>query len=429
MGAEDLNPTLPADKRWTWRVFAAAWLAMVANPASISAGASLLSFGVRVGEAAAAHLLGGLVLWAALVAAAWPGVQHGIPFPVQCRASFGVLGAHFCTLTRGAVALLWLSFQLWQATLGLHEGILRVGGRELSEWGRINENLTALQLALLLGFVQLHAVAIAIGVSRFRLLAFVSTPIQIAGFGVIVVWLCALCPFDEAIAAANANVSAAEAASGPYANARLLGFLAAVNASVSTWSTLVLNVCDLSRFAPSQKDQVIGQGLGLPLTFTLTGFVGLWGAGATQVAFGHAMWQVPQYFGAWPPAGAMLGALVLAVAILAVNVFANLLSPMNDILNLAPTVLQFRACGYACLCIAVLVCPWWLFSSQRSFVLTFLNGYAIVTGAIAGVLLSDFWVLKRGALDVKALYEPSRCFRRNAIRSNGADDTHSDSQG
>lgn len=76
---------------------------------------------------------------------------------------------------------------------------------------------------------------------------------------------------------------------------------------------------------------------------------------------------------------------------------------------LAPAVLQ------------VLVCPWWLFSSQRSFVLTFLNGYAIVTGAIAGVLLSDFWVLKRGALDVKALYEPSRCFRRNTIRSNGAD--------
>ena len=173
------------------------------------------------------------------------------------------------------------------------------------------------------------------------------------------------------------------------------------------------NVCDLSRFAPSQLDQSLGQAIGLPLTYACTGFVGLWAAGATQAAFGEAMWQVPEYFSRWRGPFALLGGLVLAVAILAVNVLANLLSPMNDILNVAPHRFSLRACGYACLCIAVLVCPWWLFSSQRTFVLTFLGGYASVTGAIAGVLLTDFWVLRGGVLEIQTLYRPSQCWEHH----------------
>jgi nucleobase:cation symporter-1, NCS1 family len=94
---------------------------------------------------------------------------------------------------------------------------------------------------------------------------------------------------------------------------------------------------------------------------------------------------------------------------------------MNDILNLAPQRLSFRACGYACLCIALLVCPWWLFSSQRAFVLTFLSGYASVTGAIAGVLLTDFWVLRKGVLELEQLYRPSRCWEKHRARASSSD--------
>ena len=239
-GVEDLQPTSPAARTWDWRTFAAAWLAMVINPASLSSGASLLSLGLTVIEASVAHLVGGIILWVALVASAWPGAKYGIPFPVVCRAAFGVLGAHFCTLSRGAVALMWLSFQLWQATLGLHEGIGRVAGPRYLEWGRVDAELTLAQLLLLLAFVLLHAAAIAFGVRRFRSLIFFTTPVQLVGFGIIIVWISTLCPFDVALTAADSGNATTMHGGSPYAKSHILGWLAAINASVSTWSTLVL---------------------------------------------------------------------------------------------------------------------------------------------------------------------------------------------
>ena len=415
-GVEDLAPTGRASRTWNWRIFGMAWFSMIVQPSSLSNGASLLTLGLTATEATIAHLIGGMVLWVMLCAAAWPGVKYGIPFPVICRSAFGVLGAHFCTLSRGAVALMWLSFQMWQATLGLDEALGRIAGTPYLEWARLDPYLTCGQLLLFVLFVLVHGTIVAFGVRRFVWLVYLTTPVQMCGFGVIIIWLTALCPFAEAINAASVNRTGS--VSPAYADLHSLGWLAAVNASVSTWSTLVLNVCDLSRFAPSQRDQIVGQGIGLPLTYAITGFVGLWAAGATQYIYGEAMWQVPQYFATWPPLAAILAGCVLALSILAVNVLANLLSPMNDLLNLAPDRLSFRACGYACLVIAVLMCPWWLFSDQHTYVLTFLGGYASVTGAIAGVLLTDFWVLRQGTLDLGTLYRPSVCWEHYVGRAN-----------
>lgn len=415
-GVEDLQPTLQTAqaRNWDWRTFACAWMSMIMQPGSISGGASLLSLGLTVSEASCAHLLGGFILWIFLTLSAWPGVKYGIPFPVVCRSAFGVLGAHFCTLSRGAVAIMWLSFQIWQATLGLHISFGRAFGDTYLEWARINPTLTLGQLLLLLLFVGCHAIAIAFGVRRFRRLIHIVAPIQLVGFGAIVIWLTTVSPIDEAIAVANANVSSLQEPGSPYANNRILSWLMAINVSVGTWSSLVLNVCDLSRFSPTQRDQSIGQLLGLPLPYGLTGFVGLWAAGATQMAFGKASWQIPEYFDSWATPLALLGSFVLALAILAVNVLANLLSPMNDLLNLAPSTFSLRKCGYACLCLSILVRPWELFASQQTFVLRFLGGYTSVTGAIAGVLLTDFWVLRRCTLRPKQLYAPPQLFDRRS---------------
>lgn len=419
-GVEDLRPTAhtAAARTWDWRTFACAWTSMIMQPGSISGGASLLSLGLSVAEATCAHLLGGVVLWVFLTLSAWPGVKYGIPFPVVCRSAFGVLGAHFCTLSRGAVAIMWLSFQMWQATLGLHIALGRVLGEGYLRWARLDPALTLGQLLILLAFVGAHGAAIVFGVRRFRRLVHVVAPVQMCGFVAIIVWLSSLCPLSVAIATADTEVSQAQSLNSPFAGSKPLGWLMAINVSVGTWSALVLNVCDLSRFAPSQRDQSLGQALGLPLPFAATGFVGLWAAGATEATSGVASWQIPQYFETWAALPALCGGLVLALAILAVNVLANLLSPTNDLLNLAPDRLSFRGCGFACLALSVLACPWWLFESQQTFVLRFLGGYTSVTGAIAGVLLTDFWVVRRGVLHCSALYAPS-LFLRSPAGSRG----------
>tara|TARA_B110001452_G_scaffold152802_2_gene127142 strand:+ start:953 stop:2458 length:1506 start_codon:yes stop_codon:yes gene_type:complete len=337
---EDLDPTPVEFRSWGWRTFAMTWIGMVINPASLAEGAALLSIGLTMGEAAVAHLLGGMILVVVLALNAWPGVKYGIPFPVLARSSFGYVGSQFATLTRGAVAIMWLSFQLWQGALGLFAAGGRVFGEGFTEWGRIDEYLTLGQLLLLLAFISLHVLAVRLGAARFRSLVYAIAPMQLLGCIAIAVWAASLCSFGDAMRADD-HV-AAEARTSGGALPRPQAWLAAINSSVGTWSTLVLNVADLSRFAPSQRDQIVGQAIGLPLPFGLTGLLGLWVAGASSFAFGEALWQIPQYFERWPPAAALAGAVVLACSILVVNVIANLLSPMNDLLNAAPPLQDVR---------------------------------------------------------------------------------------
>ena len=222
-GIEDLDPTPAGLRTWGWRTFALTWLGMVCNPASLAEGAALLSIGLTFAEAAVAHLLGGLILLVVLILNAWPGVQHGIPFPVLARSAFGFHGAHFCTLTRGAVAVLWLSFQLWQGALGLYAALGQALGPSFLEWGRIDETLTLGQLLMyavnpepsqpqqgtepakqaaafvesshpsrclastrprsLLGFTALHALAVSRGAARFRSLVYCVAPLQARRYG------------------------------------------------------------------------------------------------------------------------------------------------------------------------------------------------------------------------------------------------------
>ena len=407
-----LAPIPPSNRPWGVCTFANAWLGMIMNPSSFSAGASLLSIGLTVPEAAVSHGLGGLFLLAALTLNAWAGVKYGIPFPVFSRASFGYHGAQFCTVSRGGVAIMWLSFQLWQGTLALVAGIGVATGTDFASWGRIDEDLSAVQLVVFLAFAALHMVAVWFGPRYLQPLINVVAPVLVAGALALIPWAATLAPFGPAMHGLNA--SALEVENMPKG----LQWMAGLNSAVSTWSTLTLNVCDLSRFAPTQRVQIVGQSLGLPIPFALSGFMGAWIAGATYHATGTALWQVPQYFALMPRWAALLGALGLALAIVLVNVVANMLSPINDFLNLVPLFehraprlarkCTFRACAAATLASAVCVCPWWTFSSASRFILLFLGGYGMLTGAIAGIMISDFWLLRRGTLDVEALYELPR---------------------
>ena len=137
----------------------------------------------------------------------------------------------------------------------------------------------------------------------------------------------------------------------------------------------------------------------------LTLFVAMWGAGATSLHFGKAVWQLPDLFLYWDPVVAVIAAFLLAASTLMNNVLANIISPINDIMNLAPEKFTYRGCGYVVLLLSLAVCPWWTFSGRTSFVLNFLSGYAMITGAITGVFLADYWILRKRELDLEELYD------------------------
>jgi NCS1 family nucleobase:cation symporter-1 len=180
--------------------------------------------------------------------------------------------------------------------------------------------------------------------------------------------------------------------------------IAAVNATVSLWSTLLLNVADLSRLAPRQRDQIVGQLVGVPVPQLFAYAVGILGASAVQAKSGRASWLITDLFVYWPAWAALLGGIVVMLTLVAVNVGANIMPPANDFMNLEPDRFSFRGCAYATIALSVCICPWYVFHSASSFALRFIDGYGMVTGAMYGLMVSDYFVVRRGELGMTDLY-------------------------
>eukprot|EP00457_Paulinella_chromatophora_P006371 gb/GEZN01006389.1/.p1 GENE.gb/GEZN01006389.1/~~gb/GEZN01006389.1/.p1 ORF type:complete len:529 (-),score=38.96 gb/GEZN01006389.1/:71-1657(-) len=390
-GESELEPlplTAPT-RSWHWWTMAFVWISSMFNPASLSVGGSLLALGFHASGITLALFLSGIITAVCLSLSAWPGVKYGIPFPVLARSAFGNNGAQVATVSRAVVAVLWFSWQLWQGVLALDAGFTTAAGRKSAS---INPDLSVSQLILLFLFAACHALFVYLGINRLRFYVYWLLPFQIALFLGILGWSVSLVPLSQTSVKPKAH------------RLNFLEFLAGMNAAISMWSTLILNVADLSRFVRLQKDQVIGQFVGVPLPFTFAGWVGIVAAGASFEVYGEAYWYVGQYLVHWSPGWAVAGGLVAAASVLSVNVFANLISAMNDLLNLAPHTFDLKVCGYVVVALGVIICPWWLFQGAGGFIFTFLAGYAIVIGALAGVVACDFWLLRRCRLDLTELY-------------------------
>jgi NCS1 family nucleobase:cation symporter-1 len=187
-------------------------------------------------------------------------------------------------------------------------------------------------------------------------------------------------------------------------------FGAGLTAMVGFWSTLSLNIPDFSRYAKSQRAQVLGQALGLPPTMAFYSFIGIVVTSATVVVFGEAIWEPVEVINRFESKWLSCVALVaLAVATLSTNIAANVVSPANDFSNLAPRRISFRTGGMITAGIGVLMMPWKLLADPNGYIFTWLIGYSGLLGPIAGIMIADYFVLRRKHLEVTDLY------RRNGI--------------
>jgi NCS1 family nucleobase:cation symporter-1 len=183
-------------------------------------------------------------------------------------------------------------------------------------------------------------------------------------------------------------------------------FAAGLTAMVGYWATLSLNIPDFSRFARSQRDQVVGQALGLPLTMTFYSFIGVAVTSATIVVFGIPIWDPVQLMAKFGnPLLSFLALITLAVATLSTNIAANVVSPANDFSNLAPRKISFKTGGIITGVIGILMFPWKLYADPKGYIFTWLIGYSALLGPIAGIMIADYFVYRKKRLNVLELYK------------------------
>jgi NCS1 family nucleobase:cation symporter-1 len=386
---KDLAPTTSDQRTWGTYNYAALWVSMSVNILTYMLAASLIQGGMNWKQAVATVFLGNTIVLAPMLLNSHPGARYGIPFPVLARASFGVLGANVAAVLRALVACGWFGIQTW------------IGGEAISTliatlapgWGHFPYSTAICFLA----FWFINLAVILKGIDYIRFLQGISAPILLAVGLLLLGW---------AYRSAGGFGPMLSSPSKFNNFAEFLKFLVpALNATVGFWATVSLNIPDFTRFARSQRQQVIGQALALPTTMTLYSLIGILVTSATVVIYGTAIWDPVQLLSRFhSPVAVVISLVAILLATLNVNIGANVVSPANDFSNLWPRKISFRIGGVITCFMGIALMPWKLLADYKTFILGWLGGYAAFLGPVAGIMICDYFVVRGKVLIVEDLY-------------------------
>ena len=404
---DDLAPVPPSARKWGLASIAALWISMSACIPTYMLASGLIGSGMNWSQAVLTIFLGNIIVVIPMILNAHAGTKYGIPFPVFCRASFGTTGANIPALLRALVACGWFGIQTWIGGAAIYK-ILAVFFPSLAAPTSSLLGITAPQFACFLLFWAINMWVVYKGIDSIRLLLNFKAPLLVTLGLVLLAWAYyAAGGFGPILSQPSAF-----AAGQPKAGQFWGFFFPALTGMIGFWATLSLNIPDFSRYAKSQRDQVIGQALGLPITMALYSFIGVAVTSATTVIYGATIWDPVDVLTRFRnPVVLIVAMLALCIATLETNIAANVVSPANDFAHLAPRKISFRTGGYITAIIGVVMMPWKLVADPNGYIFTWLIAYSALLGPIGGILIADYFVYRRCQLKVDALYEPRGEYR------------------
>ena len=415
----DLAPTVTpgeaasghrAARTWGTYNYAALWVSMSVNILTYMLAASLIQGGMDWKQAVSTVFLGNCIVLVPMLLNSQPGARYGVPFPVLARASFGVLGANIAAMLRALVACGWFGIQTW------------IGGEAINvllstvwpSWRSVPHGAGICFLA----FWLINLSVILKGIEYIRFLQGLSAPILL-GVGLLLLGWAYLRAggFGPMLSAPSRFKSFSD----------FLKFLVpALNATVGFWATVSLNIPDFTRFARNQRAQAIGQAIALPATMTLYSFIGVAVTSATVVIYGSAIWDPVRLLSRFhSPVAVVISLIAILLATLNVNIGANVVSPANDFSNLWPRRISFKTGGVITCFMGIAIMPWKLLANYKTFIFGWLGGYAAFLGPLAGIMICDYYLVRKRVLVVDDLYlrggayEYSRGFNWRAVGALG----------
>ena len=405
---EDIRPTTAGERRWSVLNMASLWIGMVVCVPTYMLAGGLIKEGMNWWQALLTVLLGNMIVLVPMVLNGHPGTAYGVPFPVLSRASFGTRGAHVPALLRGLVACGWFGIQTWIGGAAIYHLL-----NALSDGAIVGPALPLLdintaQTLCFLGFWAVQLVVIWNGIDSIRIFETWAAPFLILMGLALLGWA-----WIEADGfGPMLSTSSAFAPGGLRAGQFWMVFFPSLTAMVGFWATLSLNIPDFTRYARSQKDQVLGQALGLPFFMLLFSFIGVAVTSATVTIYGEAIWDTTELLGRMEGGVAVIASLLaLSVATLSTNIAANVVSPANALINLSPQRISFRVGGLITAGLGIAMFPWKLLDSAGDYIYVWLTGYSALLGPLGGILIVDYFVLRDMKLDIDALYRHDGIYR------------------
>src|SRR5580700_3727341 len=382
---KDLAPIPRNQRTWGTYNYAALWVAMSVNIPTYMLASAMIAGGMNWKQAIFTVFLGNVIVLVPMLLNAHAGAAYGIPFPVFARASFGVLGANVPAVLRALVACGWFGIQTW------------IGG----------EAINTLLAAMIQGwdhawlcfflFWLLNLAVILRGIEAIRFLQGITAPALL---------ILGLAMLGWAYSKAGGLGPMLSTPSKFHTFSEFFAFfIPSLTGVVAFWATVALNIPDFTRYAKGQREQMVGQALGLPTAMTFYSFIGIAVTSATVIVFGHAIWDpvvVLSHLG--NPIAVVVAMLALLLATLNVNVAANVVSPANDFSNLYPRKISFKMGGVITCMLGLLMQPWKLMSNYGTYIVGWLVGYSSFLGPIAGVMIADYYVVRKKIILTEDLY-------------------------
>ena len=388
---KDLAPIPALLRSWNTYNYAALWIAMSVNIPTYLLASGMIAGGMNWSQAIFTVFLGNVLVLIPMLLNAHAGAQYGIPFPVFARASFGVMGANIPAVLRALVACGWFGINTWIGG----EAINAMLAALIPSWKSFGYGVW-ICFAL---FWLLHVIVIVRGIRTIQFLQGITAPFLLAIGVVLLGW--------AMVKAGGLGPMLAAPSKFHTFGEFFKFFVPSLTGVVGFWATVALNIPDFTRYAKSQRAQAVGQALGLPATMTLYSFIGVAVTSATAVIFGQAIWDPVQVLARLGnPIAVVVAMLALLLATLNVNVAANLVSPSNDFSNLSPRWISFRTGGLiACVVGVAVFQPWKLLANYQEYIFKWLVGYSGFLGPIAGVMICDYFVVRKKIILVEDLYQ------------------------
>jgi NCS1 family nucleobase:cation symporter-1 len=400
---EDLAPTTASQRTWRWYHFAALWVGMVMCIPAYTLAAGLVDSGMSWLQAVSTVFLGNLIVLVPMLLIGHAGAKYGIPYAVLARASFGTRGARLPALLRALVACGWYGIQTWFGGMMIYTlaGVLigqPLGGDKIPGLG-INFG----QLVCFLVFWALQFYFVVHGIESIRKLETYTAPLKIVICFVLLAWAWTQAGgFGPILDQPSQFVEGGKKA-GQFGSV----FWPSLTAMVGFWATLALNIPDFTRFAKSQRDQVIGQTIGLPAPMGLLAALAVFVTSATVVIYGKALWDPVDLASRMSGAAVLIALVILLIDTVSVNLAANLVGPAYDFSALSPGRISYKTGGYITVAIAIAIMPWKILESTQGYIFTWLIGYSALLGPVAGILIVDYYLMRRTEISVDGLYEPA----------------------
>ncbi|KAI5777267.1 permease for cytosine/purines, uracil, thiamine, allantoin-domain-containing protein [Geopyxis carbonaria] len=400
----DLKPVEPARRQWGPWNFVGFWIADSFNINTWMISSSMIVSGLSWWQSWLCVWIGYFIAACFICATGRIGATYHIGFPVVARSSFGIWGSLWPVFNRAAMACVWYGVQSWIGGTCVYLMIRACWAKyeDLPNSMPASSGTNTRDFVAFFLFSLCSLPAIWFPVHKIRHLFTVKAyVVPVAGFAF----------FGWCVHRAGGVGPIIHQPSTLHGSALAWEFVKGVMSSIANFATLIVNDPDFARFAGKPRDALWSQLITIPCGFAFTSFIGIIVSSSSALIFGgDPIWNPLDLLsnflsegGAGTRTGVFLIAAAFSLAQLGTNIAANSVSAGTDMTALLPRYLNIRRGGYVCAAVGLAMCPWRLLSSSNNFTL-YLSSYSVFLSSIAGVMISDYYIVRRGYLEIRALY-------------------------